>query len=298
MNSLAQIQKDFLNCVKSPLNSKDRIQLNPKGVQWVKSEMKPNDRLSGEARIEIYARQYWFRILESLYDDFPGLRALMGDLAFERLIREYIEKYPSRSYTLRDFGNRLPAYILKEKKRYKTNSILYFQMATMELAQLHVFDEKEEKPLSSKSLGSRPLNRRFQIAPHVRLMILDYPLDELQLKLNQGGVREQLSNGVLDRRLRTKCRLIVGKLQKEKVFLAVHRHQYRVYFKRMEPWAFELLQSLESGKPLGKAIEIVLSQKKYLKQGISDRVGDQFREWSALGWIQILKSKTTFFKSQ
>lgn len=287
MNSLAQLQKNFLKYIQVPLNVKDRMELNRKGGQWVKSEIKPNDRLSAEERMEIYARQYWFRILESLYDDFPGLRALMGDQEFERFIRGYIEKFPSRSYTLRNFGSRLPGFILKEKKRYRSKALLYFQMATMELAQLHVFDEKEERSLTAKELGSRPLSRRLRISPHVRLMVLDYSLDELQLKLNQGGVREQLSNGVLDRRLKTRCRAMVGKLKKQKVYLAVHRYQFKVYFKRMESWAFELLQAFDAGIPLGEAIEKVMSQKKFRDVVTAEGVQTQFQEWSAMGWIQI-----------
>ena len=287
MSSLSQLQKTFLNCVQTPLNAKDRIGLNQKNNHWVKSQIKANDRLNPQERIEIYARQYWFRILESLYDDFPGLRALMGDQEFERFIRDYIEKFPSRSYTLRNFGSRLPGFILKEKKRYRSRALLYFQMATMELAQLHVFDEKEERSLTAKELGARPLSRRLRISPHVRLMVLDYPLDELQLKLNQGGVRKQLSNGVLDRRLKRRCRALVGKLKKQKVYLAVHRYQFKVYFKRMEPWAFKLLQAFDAGILLGEAIEKVMSQKKFRDLVTAEGVQTQFQEWSAMGWIQV-----------
>ena len=37
--------------------------------------IKPNDRLSSFERLEIYNRQYWFRVLDCLWDDYPGLRA-------------------------------------------------------------------------------------------------------------------------------------------------------------------------------------------------------------------------------
>lgn len=291
MSSLAQLQKDFLSCLQAPLNSKDRLQPSRIGGRWIKSEIKPNSRLTAVDRIEIYARQYWFRILESLYDDFPGLRALMGDQEFERLIRRYIEKFPSRSYTLRDFGTRLPPFILKEKRAYKDKSALYYQMATMELAQLHVYDEKEESPLTAKQLGARPLLCRLRISPHVRLMALDYPLDEWQLKLNQGGVREQLSNGVLDRRLKSKCRALVGAIKKERIYLAVHRYQFKVYFKRIEPWAFELLTAFDQGISLGAAIEKVMKQNKFKDAVSAASVQTQFQEWSAMGWISLRKSK-------
>src|SRR6516162_2919647 len=42
--------------------------------------IKPNDRLSSFERIEIYNKQYWFRLIDIFYDDFPGLRAILGRL--------------------------------------------------------------------------------------------------------------------------------------------------------------------------------------------------------------------------
>ena len=41
--------------------------------------IKPNDRLTSFARLEIYNRMYWFRIIDSLYEDAPGLRAALGE---------------------------------------------------------------------------------------------------------------------------------------------------------------------------------------------------------------------------
>ena len=73
--------------------------------------IKPNRRMSSAQRLEIYSRSYWFRILDSLYDDFPGLRAMLGKRAFHRLSRAYLVACPSRSFTLRDLGSRLVEWL-------------------------------------------------------------------------------------------------------------------------------------------------------------------------------------------
>ncbi len=44
--------------------------------------IKPNDRLSSFERLEIYNRQYWFRLLDCLYEDYPGLLAVLGERRF------------------------------------------------------------------------------------------------------------------------------------------------------------------------------------------------------------------------
>src|SRR5689334_4276128 len=55
----------------------------------------PNDRLTAFERLEIYNRQYWFRVLDVLYDDYPALRGLLGQEKFHTLSRAYLAAYPS-----------------------------------------------------------------------------------------------------------------------------------------------------------------------------------------------------------
>src|SRR5215510_10705762 len=57
--------------------------------------IKPNDRLSSFERLEIYNRQYWFRVLDCLWEDYPGLRAIVGERKFMKLITAYLARYPS-----------------------------------------------------------------------------------------------------------------------------------------------------------------------------------------------------------
>ena len=61
--------------------------------------IKPNDRLTSLERLEIYNRQYWFRMKDCFYDDYPGLRAVLGDRRFERLACAYLARHPSESFT-------------------------------------------------------------------------------------------------------------------------------------------------------------------------------------------------------
>jgi hypothetical protein len=78
--TLFQLQRRMAHAVMQPLTSADRIA--PKTDAGF---IKPNDRLTSVERLEIYSRSYWFRVLDSLYDDFPGLRAVLGQRAFHRL---------------------------------------------------------------------------------------------------------------------------------------------------------------------------------------------------------------------
>src|SRR5271170_8285152 len=75
------------------------------------SYIKPNDRLTSFERLEIYNRQYWFRVIGAVSEDFPALNVLLGPRRFDRLILAYLRDTPSTSFTLRNLGAKLPAWL-------------------------------------------------------------------------------------------------------------------------------------------------------------------------------------------
>src|SRR5437868_5990694 len=97
--TLRDVQRLALSAIVRPLAGGDRRQ-----ATWTDgrdasavaaSIIKPNDRLTSFERLEIYNRQYWFRLLDVMEEDFPGLRAVLGPAGFDRLARAYLAKYPS-----------------------------------------------------------------------------------------------------------------------------------------------------------------------------------------------------------
>ena len=115
---LRELQRVMTGALFRPLTAKWGMQkrwTDGAPMEAVASEfIKPNDRLSSFERLEIYNRQYWFRILDCLYDDYPGLRAVVGERKFMKLATAYLSRYPSDSYTLRDLGNRLEQFLREE----------------------------------------------------------------------------------------------------------------------------------------------------------------------------------------
>ena len=104
------------------------------------SFIKPNDRLTSFERLEIYNRQYWFRIRDCFYEDYPGLRAVLGDKKFERLAGAYLARYPSRSYTLRNLGSRLVKFLREEPRWTSPKPKLALDLARLEWAHIEAFD--------------------------------------------------------------------------------------------------------------------------------------------------------------
>ena len=82
---LRAFQRLMMQAVTRPLapgaKSQRRWADGRRAEEVVGSFAKANDRLSALERIEIYNRMYWFRTLDSLQEDLPGLRAVLGEVA-------------------------------------------------------------------------------------------------------------------------------------------------------------------------------------------------------------------------
>jgi hypothetical protein len=141
--------------------------------------IKPNDRLSSFERLEIYNRQYWFRVLDCFWDDYPGLRAIVGERKFAKLITAYLERYPSNSYTLRDLGNRLERFLREERQWAAPREELAIDMACFEWAQVVAFDGPSKAPISPDDiLDTPPSKLRLALQPYLSLLDLDYAVDD------------------------------------------------------------------------------------------------------------------------
>jgi hypothetical protein len=100
--SLAELQREMAAAIMMPLTADEdmRATLPMGGHDEVAAGfIAPNSRLTAFERLEIYNRQYWFRVLDALAEDFPALRAVVGSRAFEELSIEYLTAHPSRSFS-------------------------------------------------------------------------------------------------------------------------------------------------------------------------------------------------------
>ena len=113
--ALGDLQALMFRCIRRPLTRDEEMQRElPDGASTAavaETFIKPNDRLTSFDRLQIYNQQYWWRLLASFGEDFRGLRAVLGGRKFDRLAVAYIDTCPSRSWTLRNLGERLEAFL-------------------------------------------------------------------------------------------------------------------------------------------------------------------------------------------
>jgi hypothetical protein len=251
--------------------------------------IKPNDRLSSFERLEIYNRQYWFRVLDCLWDDYPGLRAIVGERKFMELITAYLARYPSNSYTLRDLGNRLEHFLREEPQWAGPREKLAIDMARFEWAQVVAFDGPSKAPISPDDILDTPLAKlRLALQPYLSLLELDYAVDDFLIavkKRESNVLRGEASNAVDSAPTARARRKRIRPPKREKVYVAVHRHDNMLYYKRLDPVAFAILSALNRGAAVDDACVEPVKASGRTDIDWSARIKEWFDNWAALGWF-------------
>ena len=85
--TLLELQRRMAEDVRRPLTSDYEMQKTTENggstEEIATSYIAPNPRLSSFERLEIYNRQYWFRLISAVSEDFPTLNALLGPKRFD-----------------------------------------------------------------------------------------------------------------------------------------------------------------------------------------------------------------------
>jgi hypothetical protein len=278
--TLLELQRRMAAGVMQPLGRADRIAGSADA-----SFIKPNDRLTSRERLEIYSHSYWYRLIDSLYDDFPGLRAITGERAFSKLARAYLADCPSQSFTLRDLGSRLEGWLRANPEYAGPRLALALDMIRLEWAHIEAFDGKAEKPLGPEDLLELGPGLRIRLQPYIHLLELQFPVDDLRISLKRVAEQhEAASNVALKHKERGEVTR-VGRMKPERIYLAVHRLDFTIYYRRLTVEEYDLLAALRAGKKIGKAVEASLKRSTLPIHELQSRFETWFASWAELGWF-------------
>jgi hypothetical protein len=244
----------------------------------------PNSRLSAFERLEIYNRQYWFRILGALAEDFPAVRAVLGAKRFEALSVLYLSAHPSRSFTLRNLGSRLPAWLERHPQQAGRRYRLALDVARMEWAFVEAFDSAEREPLTVEQIAILDGDSRLALQPHLQLIALSFPVDDLVLELHRRQKRQTSEAGV-KREGEEEHPVELPRLRPRPTWLAAHRVDLSVYYRRLEREEFQMLSALRQGVLLARAIELGFVDSRIPAKRQAQKVNQWFGTWAELGWI-------------
>ena len=135
----------------------------------------PSQREKRETLYGVYVNAYRIRLDEFLNEDYPSLRALLGEESFNALVDDYISAHPPRHRNGRWYTTALPDFMEKsEQWREEARAV---SLARFERALTDAYDAAEAKSLSIDSLATFSPEQwpslAFALHPSLILLQLD-----------------------------------------------------------------------------------------------------------------------------
>jgi hypothetical protein len=245
----------------------------------------PNNRLTAFERLELYNRQYWYRLLDALVDDFPALRAVLGPQRFESFSIAYLNDHPSRSFSLRNLGSSLVEWMAAHPEHSGRRHRLALDIARLEWAFVEAFDNAEHKPLTVERIAALKGDSQLALQPHVRLLALDHPAVDLVLALHRRQRRDSSEAGVRHEELSDAPAEKLPRVSRRAAWVVAHRIDNSVYYRSLEREEFQTLTAIQSGQALGEALEAGFVGSRKPQSRWPKMVEQWFANWAEFGWI-------------
>lgn len=268
MNSaplLDETQRLFFAALTEPLAGDARVRADlPPGDRDVSGAfhsaanqlLRSTPGFSASERLGLYQRQYWYRILDSLAEDFTHLKRLLGGSCFWALLERYLAAHPPADFTLRHLGAGLADFIAADPGLTLDLRRWGADLARFEYALMEVFEAANPVPPVDSDFALRAV----RLASSVRLVPVMCPigtwLHNPERRHTEMPLRRQL--------------------------LVVWRNTSHCIQHTREPLPLlPLLESLRSGGPLGD----ILARARRLPA--PQTIEAAFARWHRLGWISL-----------
>lgn len=266
---LAALQAAFGQAIATPLEiggPETLIQVD-RYPRLALTAVKPHGGRSAPERLATYNKQYWFRLLTVMQEEFPLLCRMMGLTAFNQMVTEYLTRYPSRSQTLRNLSDSLQPF-LAESERWGRPE--WRQAARLERRYIHAFDAASLPALDPSTLSPEDatslLTSPLAMQPHWSLFEEGWDLVAWRRRVKEDEAVEV----ALEARLALWAVFRRGRVQVEPLTTAQHA----------------LLGRLASGLSLQDACDglgDVLDEEGMAEVGAG--IQRWFARWVELGWF-------------
>jgi hypothetical protein len=239
--------------------------------------------LTAQERLAIYGYAYYARLLECLREEFPVLMHALGQEVFDAFAVGYLQRYPSRSYTLFQLASNFPRYLAETRPEADGTEGLptdwpdfLIDLATLELSFNEVFDGpgvEGEPPLEVDQLQAIPperlLEARLVGVPCLRLLALRYPVHRYFTAVRRH--EEPHPPGPVE------------------THLAVTRRQFVVRHYELSPPAFRLLEALLAGRSVGEGIARTVETSDADLDLLAANLRTWFQDWAAEGFFRVVE---------
>jgi hypothetical protein len=144
----------------------------------LREQLVGSDALPADARLAIYERMYFWRLLDVLREDHPRTAAILGDEAFRAVVRGYLARHPSEHPSVAHVGRALAAFLADDPPAGAPPWTA--DLARLEWARREVFDAADAPVLTLDALRAiRPerwAETRFRVVPALARVVAGWPV--------------------------------------------------------------------------------------------------------------------------
>jgi hypothetical protein len=224
--------------------------------------------MSGLERLEVYNRQYWFRLITCMQDEFPCCLHVIGLDAFNSRVIRYLDAVPPTSPYLADMDTDFSGFLRRRfrmaKDGKKREQVL--EAAAYDKAFSRAFDGAPAPGVASRAITAAT---KWTLAAHVTPLWLHWDFAAYRVLCRED---EALTGRFpLRRRAHGVC---------------LHRHGDTLYEKPLAHAEFLLLRALEKPRTLDQVFRAAGKGATARDLITMERnVAAWFRDWTELGWI-------------
>jgi hypothetical protein len=211
-----------------------------------------DDRLSAEARVDIYANMYFYRLLDVLKEDFPATLRVLGDDNFHNLATGYLIEYPPTEPSVHYCGRHLADFIRGHPLR--KNAPYIADLAVLERTMVEVFHGADARALEADELRAiAPENwpaLMMRLHPAVQILKLEYRVAELLRAVEEEREWKPADAGVVE--------------------VIVWRRDTQVLYRELERVEERALAAARSGVTFAKICELVAEDRDATKDPVEE----------------------------
>jgi hypothetical protein len=276
---LAGFQRWFSTASSRPLLPGNATR--PQGIEGASLRTEANARLrtvggmSGLERLEVYNRQYWFRLITIMQEEYPCALHVIGLDVFNSWVIRYLDAHPPATPYLAEMDREFPSFL---RKRYRAlNRAQALEAVDYDKAFSRAFDGSDrfsDADAVPSGVNGSAATIKWRLSPVVTPLWLHW-----NFTAYRAACRE---DEALTRRIPLRPR---GGRQGHG--LCVHRHENTLYEKPVMRAEFLLLDALRTPRTLDQVFRA--AQKSAAPQDVKAmerHVAAWFRDWTELGWVR------------
>jgi hypothetical protein len=181
----------------------------------------------------------------------------------------------------------LPSWLEKHPELAGRHRELAVDVARLEWAYIEAFDSPALPPLDPVEFSRLLPTSTLALQPHLQLLALRYAVDEVVLAVHRNRPATDIVSNAVSVRKESK-RLRVPRLKRCPTYLAVHRYEDSVYYRRIDHEAFLLLSAIQGGEPITGVVERAMRASKLPALDQAAKIREYFAHASELGWLTAM----------